>query len=150
MNILLQSKQNVEKFFAKQAVFANNILDMVNEGEKAWGFHSGGIGTGFNITIGFFDDKARYVGFKKNGPGYFAEADLRAVLSQFGPYTNWTISPGSEYLDYVEKEGDKIVATATGWYAAKGIVAFVYLPHVDGQVPIIPDRVAVDAKLVNS
>jgi hypothetical protein len=150
MNILLQSKAAVEKYFGKKAILATNVLGMVNQGEKAFGFSLGGVGVGYSITVGFFNDKARYVGFKKRAPGKFDEGDLRAVLSLFGPFSNWSSKPGSEYVDYVEKTDGNIIAEAAGWFTAKRGVAFVYITHVDGEIAIVPERGAVDAKLVNS
>lgn len=44
---------------------AINLLDMVNEGERAYGFLLGSMDNGFDVTVGFFNDKARYAAFKK-------------------------------------------------------------------------------------
>ncbi len=150
MNILLQSKKSVEKYFGKPAVLATNVLEMILQGEKAYGFSLGPLGTGYSVTVGFFNDQARYVGFKKRSPGNFNEGDLRSVLSLFGPYSNWVSAPGSEYFDYQEKNGTAVTTEAGGWFTTKRGVAFVYIPHVDGAIGIAPDRTQVDAKLVNS
>ena len=65
MNILLKSLSEVEKQFGKKATMANTLLDMVLQGEKAWGFLTGTMDNGWDVTVGFFNNKARYVRFKK-------------------------------------------------------------------------------------
>jgi hypothetical protein len=39
---------------------------------------------GFQITFGYFNDKARYVAFQKRTGSPWGEGDLRAVLMQIG------------------------------------------------------------------
>ena len=41
MNILLKSLPDVEKQFGKKAAMATNLLDMVGQGERAFGFLTG-------------------------------------------------------------------------------------------------------------
>jgi hypothetical protein len=41
MNILLKSLPEVEKQFGKKATMATNLLDMVGQGERAFGFLTG-------------------------------------------------------------------------------------------------------------
>src|SRR6266436_5558417 len=115
MNILLKSLSEVEKQFGKKATMANTLLDMVLQGEKAWGFLTGTMDNGWDVTVGFFNSKARYVRFKKRTGSKWTEGDLRAVWMQIGPLPNWTKSANDpDYFDYTEKQGDN-VAFATGW-----------------------------------
>lgn len=65
---------------------------------------------------------------------------------QIGPYSNWKKSDDPEYFDYTEKQGDTVVATATGWQTPTRTRAFVYVPDVPGEIGIMPDRTAVDQK----
>jgi hypothetical protein len=44
------------------------------------------------------------------------------------------------------KQGDTVVATATGWQTPTRTRAFVYVPDVPGEIGIMPDRTAVDQK----
>src|SRR4051794_2527456 len=116
MNILQKSKADVETHFGKSATMSANLLGMVGQGEKACGFLTGDLDNGWDITVGFFNDKARYVAYKKSSGEKWLDGDLRAVLMQIGPYTNWSTAAGSNYFDYTEKHGDDIVAQATGWH----------------------------------
>ena len=142
MNILLQSKSDVEKHFGKKATMATNLLGMVSQGEKASGF----LEAAFDVTVGFFNDRARYVAFKKRSGKKWEESDLRSVLMQIGTFSNWSSTPGSDFFDYAEKSEGKIVAEATGWQTPKRRYAFIYIPVVTGQVGIIPDRSSIDPK----
>jgi hypothetical protein len=146
MEILLKSKAEVERHFGQSATMATNLLDMVAQGEKAYGFLLGGMTAGFDITVGFFNDKARYAAFKRRAGSQWNEGTLRAVLMQIGPYANWTVKPDSDYVDYVEKSGDTIVAIATGWQTPRRGYAFVYVPTVSNEIALMPDKFAVDAK----
>jgi hypothetical protein len=146
MNILLKSKKEVETHFGKKATMATNLLSMVGQGEKACGFLLGAMDAGFDVTVGFFNDQARYVAFKKRSGKKWEESDLRAVLMQIGSFSKWTSKPGSEFFDYVEKIGDKIIAEATGWHTPKRRYAFVFVPTVDDQIGIAPDRSSIDPK----
>lgn len=107
MNILLQTKQDAEVHFGKKAIMAPNLLGMVGEGEKAFGFLTGDISQGFEITVGFFNEKARYVAFKKRTGTTWGEGDLRASLMQIGKYSDWSVKSGAEFFDYAEKVGKK-------------------------------------------
>ena len=147
MNILLKSLREVEAHFKKKATMASNLLDMVGQGEKAHGFLTGTMDDGWDVTVGFFNDKARYVRFKKRTASKWTEGDLRAVLMQIGPYSNWSRSPAdSDYFDYAEKQGDEVIASATGWQTPARTRAFIYVPVVPGEIGIMPDKTAVDQK----
>ncbi len=147
MNILLKSLREVEADFKKKATMASNLLDMVGQGEKAHGFLTGTMDDGWDVTVGFFNDKARYVRFKKRTATKWTEGDLRAVLMQIGPYSNWSRSPAdSDYFDYAEKPGDDVIASATGWQTPAHTRAFIYVPVVPGEIGIMPDKTAVDQK----
>jgi hypothetical protein len=146
MNILLQSKKDVETHFGQKATIATNMLSMVGQGEKASGFLLGAMDAGFDVTVGFFNDKARYVVFKKRSGKKWDESDLRSVLMQIGSFSNWSSRPGSDFFDYTEKSGDKIVAEATGWQSPKRRYAFIFVPVVVGEVGIAPDRSSIDPK----
>src|SRR6059036_1240191 len=102
MNILLQTKEEVEAHFGKKATMAPNLLGMVGQGEEAFGFLTGDMSEGFDITVGFFNGKARYVAFKKRTGTPWGEGDLRAALMQIGKYSNWSVKPASEFFDYAE------------------------------------------------
>ena len=128
---------------------AINLLDMVDEGEEAYGFLTGSMDDGFDITVGFFNDKARYAAFKKRTATLWNEGDLRTVLSQIGRYADWSREAGSDYFDYTEKQGANIVAEASGWQTPLRTYAFVYIENVDGDVTIMPDKNAVDQKAGN-
>ncbi len=146
MNILLQSKKDVETQFGKKATMATNLLSMVGQGERASGFLLGAMDAGFDVTVGFFNEKARYAAFRKRSGKKWEESDLRSVLLQIGPFSNWSSQPGSDFFDYTEKSGDKIVAEATGWNTPKRRYAFVFIPVVAGEVGIAPDRSSIDPK----
>jgi len=94
----------------------------------------------------FFNDTARYVAFKKRSDRKWEESDLRAVLMQIGPFSNWTSKPGSDFFDYAEKSGGKIVAEATGWQSPKRHYAFAFVATLDGEIGILPDKSALDQK----
>src|SRR4029078_10185317 len=98
MNILLQTKEDVETHFGKKATMEPNLLGMVGQGEEAFGFLTGDMSEGFHIPFVFFNGKARYVAFKKPQGTPWGEGDLRAVLSQIGKYSNWSVKPASEFL----------------------------------------------------
>jgi hypothetical protein len=146
MNLLLQTKQDAETHFGKKATIAPNLLGMVAQGEKAFGFLTGDMSEGFDITVGYFNGKARYIAFKKRTGTLWGEGDLRAALMQIGKYSNWTIKPGSDFFDYAEKDGKKIVAEATGWQTPRRHYCFAYVPDVPGEVGLLPDKTAVDQK----
>ena len=107
MNILLQAKKDVEAFFGKKGTIAPNLLDMVGQGEKAFGWLLGSLDNGFDLTIGFFNDKARYVAFKKQSGTKWTESDVRVCLSIIGDIHNWSSTSGAEFFDYVEREDGK-------------------------------------------
>ena len=126
MKILLKSKAAVENHFGKTATFAGNLLNMVAQGESTCGFLTGTADAGFEVTVGFFNEKARYAAFRKRSGRRWEEADLRAVLMQIGPWGNW-IKPITEFVEYIEKNGTDIVAEATGWQTPTRRYAFIYL-----------------------
>jgi hypothetical protein len=144
MNLLLETKQAAEQHFGKSAVMAPNILGMIGQGEKSFAFFTGDMSQGFEVTFGFFNDKARYVAFQKRSGSPWGEGDLRAALMQIGDYSNWTVKASSDFVDYVEKSGKKVVAEATGWQSPHRRYAFVYVPQVPGDVGIMPDKTAID------
>ena len=146
MNILLQTKQETETHFGKQATMAPNLLGMVGQGEKAFGFLTGDMSQGFEITVGFFNGKARYLALQKRTGTPWNEGDLRGALMQIGTYSNWSVKPGSDFFDYVEKTGKKVIAEATGWQAPRRRYAFAYVPDVPGEIGLIPDKTAIDRK----
>ena len=123
-----------------------NLLGMVSQGEETFGFLTGDMSEGFEIMIGFFNDKARYIAFKKRTGTPWNEGDLRATLMQIGKYSNWTVKTGSDFFDYVEKAGKKIVAEAAGWQTPRRRYVFVYVPDVADEIGIIPDKTAIDQK----
>jgi len=102
---------------------------------------------GYEVTIGMFNEKVRYVAFKKMSSKPWDEADFRACLMHIAPYFAWSTKPGSDYFDYSEKEGEKVIAEATGWYSAKYRHAFIYVPTLTGEVAILPDRSSLDPKI---
>ena len=146
MNILLRPKQEVEAYFGKKATMAPNLLGMVGQGEEAFGFLTGDMSEGFEVTVGFFHDKARYVAFQKRTGTPWSEGDLRATLMQIGPYSDWSVKSNSEYFDYVEKNGKQIVGQASGWQTPRRRYVFVYIANVAGDIGIIPDKTAIDQK----
>ncbi|HJT81306.1 MAG TPA: hypothetical protein VJ719_08930 [Chthoniobacterales bacterium] len=150
MNLLLQSKQTAEQHFGKHAVMAPNLLGMVGQGEKSFSFLTGDMSQGFEVTFGFFNDKARYIAFQKRTGSPWGEGDLRSALMQIGDYSDWSITNKSDFFDYVEKSGKKIVAEATGWQSPRRRYAFVYIPQVAGEVGIMPDKTAIDHKFAFS
>jgi len=145
MKILLQTKEEVETHFGEKATVAPNLLGMVGQGEEASGFLTGDMSEGFDITVGFFNGKARYVAFKKRTGTPWGEGDLRAVLSQIGKYSNWSVKPASEFLDYVEKRKRGVI-NAAGWQVPRRRYAFVYIPDVPAEIGITPDKTAIDQK----
>jgi hypothetical protein len=156
MNILLQRKEDVEAHFGQQATIAANLLGMVNRGEKAWGFLTGDMSQGFDITVGFFNGKARYAAFKKRSGTAWNDGDTHATLTQIGRYSDWSIKPGREnptthqpevdFYDYVQEKGDQVIAEATGWQTRARRYAFVYVADVPGEIGLLPDKTALDQK----
>jgi hypothetical protein len=146
MNILLHTKEDAEIHFGKKAMMAPNLLGMVGEGEKTFGFLTGDLSKGFEITVGFFNDKARYVAFQKRTGTPWGEGDLRAALMQIGKYSNWSLKSGSDFFDYAEKAGKQVAADATGWQSPRRRYAFAYVPDVAGEIGLVPDKTAIDHK----
>jgi hypothetical protein len=149
MNVLLKSKSEVETHFGKQATMAISLMDMVNEGERAYGFLLGSMDNGFDVTVGFFNGKARYAAFKKRSASTWNDSDIRAVLMQIGRFSDWSYKSGSDFFDYTEKSADNVIAEATGWQTSSRTYAFVYVPDVEGDIAIMPDKNAVDQKAGN-
>lgn len=150
MNLLLQSKQAAEQHFGKSAVMAPNLLGMVGQGEKSYAFLTGDMSQGFEVTFGFFNNKARYIAFQKRTGSPWGEGDLRSALMQVGDYSDWSITTKSDFFDYVEKSGKQVVAEATGWQSPRRRYVFVYVPQVPGEVGIMPDKTAIDHKFAFS
>ena len=150
MNLLLQSKQTAEQHFGKSAVMAPNLLGMVGQGEKSYSFLTGDMSQGFEVTFGFFNNKARYIAFQKRTGTPWGEGDLRSALMQIGDYSDWSITTKSDFFDYTEKTGKQVVAEATGWQSPRRRYVFVYVPHVTGDVGIMPDKTAIDHKFAFS
>ena len=146
MNILLRTKEEVETHFGKKATMASNLLGMVAQGEEAFGFLTGDMDEGFDVTVGFFNDKARYVAFTKRTGTPWGEGDLRSVLCQIGKYSNWSVKPASEFFDYTEKRKRGYVNDVTGWHVPRRRYAFVYVPDLPGEIGIMPDKTAIDQK----
>jgi hypothetical protein len=146
MNLLLQTKEDAETHFGKKATMAPNLLGMVGQGEKAFGFLTGDMAQGFDITIGYFNEKARYIAFKKRTGTPWGESDLRAALMQIGKYSNWSVKASSEFFDYAEKDGKKVIAEATGWQSPRRHYCFAYVADVPGEIGLMPDKTAIDQK----
>jgi hypothetical protein len=154
MKILLQTKEDAEAHFGQQALMAVNLLGMVNRGEKAFRFLTGDMSQGFDITVGFFNGKARYAAFKKRSGTAWNDGDTHATLTQIGRYSDWSIKPGpgadkpggADFYDYVEKKGDEVIAEATGWQTRERRYAFVYVADVPGEIGLLPDKTALDQK----
>jgi len=148
MNILLETKEDVEAHFGQRATMAVNLLGMVNRGERAFGFLTGDMSGGFDITVGFFNGKARYVAFKKRSGTAWNEGDTHAALTQIGRYSDWSIKPGSgaDFYDYVEKKGDQVIAEATGWQTRARRYAFAYVADMPAEIGLLPDKTALDQK----
>ena len=147
MNIFLLSRAKVEKTVGKKSVMTPNLLGMNLQGEKAFLITSPSMNEGYDLTIGFFNNKARYLVFKKKSSTSWNEADVRATLMQVGPFSNWSSKPASDFFDYLEKDDDKIVAEATAWQTPKKKYCFIYIPVVEGEVAIAPDKGALDVKI---
>jgi hypothetical protein len=147
MNLLLLSRAEVERAVGKKSVMTPNLLGMNLQGEKAFLISSPSMNEGYDLTIGFFKNKARYLVFKKKSSTKWNEGDIRVTLMQVGPFSNWSSKPGSDYFDYLEKEGDTIVAEATAWQTPRKRYCFIYIPVVQGEVFIAPDKGALDTKI---
>ncbi len=147
MNLLLQTKEDAEIHFGKKATMAANLLGMVAQGEEAFGFLTGDMTQGFEVTLGIFQGKTRYVAFKKRTGTSWGEGDLRAALMQIGKYSNWSVKTGSDFFDYEEKTGRAVVAEATGWQTPQRRYAFVYVADVPGGIGLLPDKTAIDQKV---
>lgn len=146
MKLLLQTKEDAEIHFGKKATMAGNLLGMVAQGEEAFGFLTGDMSQGFEVTVGIFSGKIRYVAFKKRTGTPWGEGDLRAALMQIGKFSNWSVKPGSDFFDYEEKKGRAVVAEATGWQTPRRRYAFVYVADVPGEIGLLPDKTAMDEK----
>src|SRR5206468_10023552 len=143
MNVLLKSLREVEAQFGKKATMASSLLDMVGQVEKAYGFLTGTMDNGWDVTVGLFNGKARYARFKKRRGTKWTEGDLRAVWMQIGPLSNWKKSDDPDYFDYTEKQGDNVVVTATGWQTAERSCSFIYVTGVHKVDVIILDRAVI-------
>ena len=138
-------------------VMTPNLLEMNRAGEKAFKFTSQSMNSGFEIIIGFFNDKARYVVFKKASGKPWEDADMRSGMLLIGRLPRWTPGrdidgkPAADFVDYLEREGDTekgaIVAEASGWQSPIRRYSFFYVPTLRGEVPIIPDKSSLDLKL---
>jgi hypothetical protein len=146
VNLLLQTKRDAEIHFGKSATMAPNLLGMIGQGERSFGFLTGDMSQGFEITLGLFNDKARYLAFQKRSGTPWGEGDLRSALMQIGDYSNWSVKTGSDFFDYVEKAGKEIVAEASGWQTPHRRYVFIYVPNVSGEIGIIPDKTAIDRR----
>jgi hypothetical protein len=146
VNLLLQTKELAEEHFGKTAVMAPNLLGMVGQGEKSYAFLTGDMSEGFQVTFGFFNNKARYVAFQKRTGSPWGEGDLRAALMQIGDYSNWAIKASSDFFDYVEKSGKSVLAEASGWQTPRRRYAFAYVPFLTGEIGLLPDKTAIDHK----
>jgi hypothetical protein len=147
MNLLLLSRAEVEKAVGKKSVMTPNLLGMNLQGEKAFLITSPSTNEGYDLTIGFFNNKARYLVFKKKSATKWNEGDVRVTLMQVGPFSNWSCKPGSDYFDYLEEEGDTIIAEATAWQTPRRKYCFIYIPVAQGEVFIAPDKGAIDSKI---
>ena len=145
MNLLLKTRDEAEAHFGQKATIAPNLLGMVGRGEKAYSFLTSSMNEGFDVTFGFFGDKARYIAFQKRA-GTWNEGDLRAALMQIGRYSDWSVKSGSDYFDYAEKSAKEIVAEASGWQTPRRRYIFVYVPDVPGEIGIIPDKSSIDQR----
>src|ERR1043166_9926074 len=146
MNLLLQGKEAAEQHFGKTAMMAPNLLGMGGQGEKSVAFLTADMSEGFQVTFGYFNNKARYIAFQKRTGSPWGEGDLRAALMQIGDYSNWSVKAGSDFFDYVEKAGKEIVAEASGWQTPHRRYVFMYVPNVPGEIGIIPDKTAIDRR----
>ena len=146
MNLLLQTVQDAEVHFGQKATMAPNLLGMVAQGERAFGFLTGDMSEGFAVTVGTFNGRIRYAAFNKRTGEAWGEGDLRAVLAQIGPYANWTLEKNADFFDYEEKKNKTVIAEATGWQSPHRRYAFAYIPDVAGEVGLVPDRDAIDRK----
>jgi hypothetical protein len=144
MNLLLETKEAAEDHFGKSAVMAPNLLSMVGQGERSFAFLTGDMSEGFEITFGYFNNKARYAAFKKRTGSPWGEGDLRTVLMQIGDFSNWAVKASSDFFDYVEKSGRQIIAEASGWQTPHRRYAFAYVPYLSGEIGIMPDKTAID------
>ena len=146
MKLLLQTKEDAEIHFGKKATMAVNLLGMVAQGEEAFGFLTGDMSEGFDVTIGIFKEKIRYIAFKKRTGTPWGEGDLRAALMQVGKYSNWSVKQSSDFFDYEEKKARVTVAEATGWQTPRRRYCFVYVADVPGEIGLMPDKTAIDQK----
>jgi len=146
MKLLLETKEDAEIHFGKKATMAPNLLGMVAQGEEAFGFLTGDMSEGFEVTIGIFSGTIRYVAFQKRTGSPWGEGDLRAVLMQIGKYSNWSVKPSSDFFDYEEKKGHTVVAEATGWQTPRRRYVFVYVADVADGPGLLPDKTAIDQK----
>ena len=70
---------------------------------------------------------------------------MRMGMLQIGRLSNWSIT--SDFADYTEKEGENVIAEATGWQSPARKYSFFYVPTLRGEVPILPDKSSLDLKL---
>ena len=146
MNILLLSRAEVEKAVGKKSVMTPNLLGMNLQGEKAFLITSPSMNEGYDLTIGFFKDKARYLVFKKKSSTRWNEGDVRVTLMQVGAFSNWSSKPASDFFDYLEKEGDKIIAEATAWQTPKRKSALCIFLLFRARWPLRPTKARLTPK----
>src|SRR4051795_11393758 len=130
MNLLLQTREDAEVHFGKKATMAPNLLGMVGQGEKAFGFLTGDMSEGFDVTLGLFAEKVRYAAFAKRSGTAWGEGDLRAVLMQVGKFSNWSVKSNSDYFDYEEKKDKAVVAAVYGWQPTRRNYVSIYVADV--------------------
>ena len=145
MNLLLQTKQDAETHFGKKATIAPNLLGMVAQGEKAFGFLTGDMTEGFDITVGFFNGKARYIALKKRTGTLWGEGDLRARSCRSASIRTGRSSRARTFLITSRKTARKSSRRLPAGTPRRHY-CFAYVPDVPGEVGLLPDKTAVDQK----
>lgn len=141
MKLLGQTKEDCDQVFGT-AVMTSNLLGDVAHGEKAWEY---GVGA-YRMRVGFYAGIARYAAFQKNSNISFEQEDLKTVLSLIGAWSDWKGKLESGSFDLVGKDAAGHSVEAHAWHNGQKRYLFAWLPALDGQAPVTPDKTAVDAK----
>jgi len=153
--LLGSTKAELDRLLGKP-VMARNIFGL--PGEKAFSYSQGD----FRVVVGFLHNIARYAAVVRDGgPNTnFTPAELAGALALNAPASLWTIEvpdapkkapPATRrksatppvptsYLKYDEpstKKKGPVETEIYGWMPGNEPYAFFYLPHLEGQPPLL-------------
>jgi len=142
------------------SMMGQSLLEQTQDGENAVAYIVGD----YQVTVGFFNDVARYVAFAKTSGESFADGDVIAVLSMIAPWAAWTKTSDAmsaskagtigtmgsltEY-EFVKKDSvGNVVLEFDGWHRTTKGYVFVYYSGINPA--IAPVEAQLDAKFASS